>query len=109
MEVFQEDYRLRTSACTCKRQRTSDAIAETIGWRPKADDGAVYSIAPGGGDSYRVTAISPEGTRVCMVTAGKNPLLNTPATFTAPPKGAILPALPSAGIAQTAERLIRNQ
>ena len=65
MEVFQEDYRLRTGAYL-QTAADIDAIAETIGWRPKADDGAVYSITPGGGDSYRVTAVSREGTRVCM-------------------------------------------
>ena len=65
MEVFQEDYRLRTGAYL---QTAADriAIADTIGWRPKSDDGAAYSIAPGGGDSYRVTAVSAEGTRVCL-------------------------------------------
>ena len=41
--------------------------------------------------------------------AGKNPLLKAAAAFPAPPKGAILRALPGAGIAQTVERLIRNQ
>lgn len=65
MEVFQEDYRLRTGAYLQTAANT-DAIAETIGWRPKSADGAAYSIAPGGVDSYRVTAVSVEGTRVCM-------------------------------------------
>ena len=41
--------------------------------------------------------------------AGKNPLLKAVAAFPALPKGAILRALPGAGIAQTVERLIRNQ
>ena len=65
MEVFQEDYRLRTGAYL---QTAADivAIADAIGWRPKSDDGAVYSIAPGPGESYRVTAVSAEGARVCM-------------------------------------------
>ena len=65
MEVFQEDYRLRTGAYLQTAANT-DAIAETIGWRPKSDDGAAYSIVPGGVDSYRVTAVSAEGARVCM-------------------------------------------
>ena len=65
MEVFQEDYRLRTGAYL---QTAADlvAIANAIGWRPKADDGALYSIAPGQNNSYRVTAVAAEGTRVCM-------------------------------------------
>ena len=66
MEVFQEDYRLRTGAYL-QTAADTDAIAESIGWSPKADDGAVYSIAPGVGDFYRVTAVSREGSRVCMV------------------------------------------
>lgn len=65
MEVFQEDYRLRTGAYLQTAANT-DAIAETIGWRPKSDDGAAYSIVPGGVDSYRVTAVSAKGARVCM-------------------------------------------
>ena len=67
MEVFQERLPLRIRCVLCKSAADTDAIAETIGWRPKADDGAVYSIAPGLGDSYRVTAVSREGTSVCMV------------------------------------------
>ena len=65
MEVFQEDYRLRTGAYL-QTAADADAIAESIGWRPKSDDGAVYSIAPSGDDSYRVSATSAEGTHVCM-------------------------------------------
>ena len=65
MEVFQEDYRLRTGSYL---QTAPDiaAISNTIGWRPKSDDGANYGIAPGDDESYRVTAVSAEGTRVCL-------------------------------------------
>ncbi len=65
MEVFQEDYRLRTGAYL----QTADdaaAIAATIGWRPKSADGTRYRIAPGDEGSYQVTAVSSEGTRVCI-------------------------------------------
>ena len=65
MEVFQEDHRLRTGAYL-RTAADIDVIAEAIGWRPKADDGAAYSIAPGSGDAYRVTAVSVAGARVCM-------------------------------------------
>ena len=65
MEVFQEDHRLRTGSYL-QTAANVDEIADTIGWRPKADSGTVYSIAPGGDDSYRVTAVSAAGTRVCM-------------------------------------------
>ena len=65
MEVFQEDYRLRTGAYL---QVAGDAaeIAAVIGWRPKSKDGVDYSIAPGDAGSYRASAVSSEGTRVCM-------------------------------------------
>ena len=65
MEIFQEDYRLRTGAYL---QTAADAaeIAAVIGWRPKSADGTDYGIAPGDGGSYQVTAVSPDGTRVCI-------------------------------------------
>ena len=65
MEVFQEDYRLRTGAYL-RTAADLHAIAAEIGWRPKADDGVAYSIVPSGDESYRVTAVSAEGTRICM-------------------------------------------
>lgn len=65
MQVFQEDYRLRTGAYL----QTADdaaAIAVAIGWRPKRADDTEYRIAAGEGGSYLVTAVSSEGTRVCV-------------------------------------------
>ena len=65
MEVFQEDYRLRTGAYLQTAASTA-AIAAAIGWRPRSDDGVRYGIAAGTGDAYRVTAVSADGTRVCL-------------------------------------------
>lgn len=65
MEVFQEDYRLRTGAYLREAADVA-AIAAAIGWRPKADDGVAYRIAPGAGGAYQVTATAPDGARVCL-------------------------------------------
>lgn len=66
LEAFQEDYRLRTGAYL---QEAADAaaIAAAIGWRPRADDGIAYRIAPGANGSYQVTAASPEGAQLCLI------------------------------------------
>ena len=65
MEVFQEDYRLRTGSYL-KAAANRAEIADAIGWRPKSDKGTAYSISSGVGDAYRVVAVSPDGMRVCV-------------------------------------------
>ena len=65
MEVFQEDFRLRTGAYL-RTAADLAAISREIGWRPQAGDGAAYRIAPGDGGAYRVTAVSADGARVCL-------------------------------------------
>ncbi len=65
MEVFQEDYRLRTGSYL-REAANGAAIRDAIGWRAKSDDGTAYSIATGAGESYRVVAVSAEGIRVCV-------------------------------------------
>lgn len=65
MEVFQEDHRLRTGAYLREAADVA-AIAAVIGWRPKADHGVAYRIAPGAGGTYHVTATAPDGARVCL-------------------------------------------
>jgi type IV pilus assembly protein PilE len=75
MEVFQEDFRLRTS-CYAVGLADVAAINAAIGWQPQTVDGTTYSIATGGvcaaaptnpnrGSSYRVTATDNVGTTVC--------------------------------------------
>jgi prepilin-type N-terminal cleavage/methylation domain-containing protein len=75
MEVFQEDFRLRTS-CYAVGLADVAAINAAIGWQPQTVDGTTYSIATGGvcaaaptnpnrGSSYRVTATDTAGTTVC--------------------------------------------
>lgn len=65
MEIFQEDFRLRTGDYLTVAANTA-AIEAAIGWEPQADNGVTYSIAAGAGGSYEVTATDPAGTTVCM-------------------------------------------
>ena len=64
IEVFQEDFRLRTGAYLTTAANVA-AINSAIGWQPQSDDGTTYSIAAGPGTSYQVTATSPTGIAVC--------------------------------------------
>jgi type IV pilus assembly protein PilE len=64
IEVFQEDQRLRTGNYLTNAADLA-AITAAIGWDPQTDNVA-YSIAPGTGTSYRVTATDAAGTTVCM-------------------------------------------
>ena len=66
IEIFQEDLRLRTGAYLTNAADAA-AIAAGLDWEADGDEpGTTYSIAPGPGGSYQVTATSPEGTSVCM-------------------------------------------
>jgi len=65
IEVFQEDFRLRTGNYLLVAADMA-AIEAAIGWEPRADDGTTYSIADGGGGSYQVTATDNAGTTVCI-------------------------------------------
>ena len=64
IEVFQEDFRLRTGAFMTTAANLA-AISAAIGWEPQSNDGTTYSIAAGPGDSYQVTATSSTGIVVC--------------------------------------------
>jgi len=65
IEVFQEDFRLRTGDYLTVAADVA-AIEAAIGWEPQNNDGTTYSIAAGPGDSYEVTAIDEAGTTVCI-------------------------------------------
>jgi prepilin-type N-terminal cleavage/methylation domain-containing protein len=65
IEVFQEDFRLRTGSYAVGLADIA-AIDAAIGWRPQSDDGATYAIAAAnGGASYDVTARDAAGTEIC--------------------------------------------
>jgi type IV pilus assembly protein PilE len=65
MEIFQEDFRLRTGAYLTVAADVA-AIEAAIGWEPQDDGAITYSIAAGPGGSYEVTAIDATGTTVCL-------------------------------------------
>jgi len=65
MEVFQEDYRLRTGSYLLVAADAA-AIEAAIGWSPQQNADTTYSIADGGGGTYEVTATDSAGTAVCL-------------------------------------------
>jgi prepilin-type N-terminal cleavage/methylation domain-containing protein len=65
IEIFQEDFRLRTGGYAVNLADV-DAITAAIGWEPRADDGITYSIANGDGTTYDITATDVENHVVCM-------------------------------------------
>jgi len=71
IEIFQEDFNLRTGAYLLVAADIA-AIDAGIGWAPQSDDGTTYVIADGGGGSYDVTATDNTGTVVCMRFPQKN-------------------------------------
>ena len=65
IEVFQEDFRLRTGNYLTAAADAA-AIEAAIGWTPQ-DDGAVdYSIASSAANTYDVTATDDTGTSICL-------------------------------------------
>ncbi len=66
IEVFQEDFRLRTGNYFVGPGNLA-AITAAIDWEPEGDEpGTTYTIADGGAGTYEVTATSPQGTSVCL-------------------------------------------
>ena len=65
IQLFQEDFRLRTGAYLLVAANVA-AINAAIGWEPQDDGGVTYSIADGGGGDYLVTATDATGIAVCM-------------------------------------------
>lgn len=65
IEIFQEDFRMRTGAYMLVAANAT-VIEAGIGWTPQ-DGGAVsYSIADGGLGTYEVTAVDEVGTTICV-------------------------------------------
>jgi prepilin-type N-terminal cleavage/methylation domain-containing protein len=72
MEIFQEDFRLRTGAYLLVAANVG-VISGAIGWAPQVNDGTTYVIADGGGGSYDVTATDDNGVAVCFRFPAKDP------------------------------------
>ena len=73
IEVFQEDYRLRTGAYQQGVYNAGpDANLLLLGWQPQSDDGTIYTITVAG-NTYDVTAVDTSGTTVCRRFPAKVP------------------------------------
>ena len=66
IEVFQEDFRLRTGAYQAGVFNGGGANAGLLllGWQPQSNDGTVYTITVAGA-TYDVVAVDTVGTTVC--------------------------------------------
>lgn len=70
MSVFQEDVKLRTGVYGGGRYDAAagdTSLTDAIGWRPGAADGTVYVVVAAGDASWKVTATSASGHRLCRV------------------------------------------
>ncbi len=67
MQVFQEDFFLRTGAYAHDLDDIGE-IQAAIGWNPRVDDGITYAIDESLTPtvSYEVTATHPDGWTVCL-------------------------------------------
>ncbi len=65
IEVFQENYRLRTGAYATSGANLAD-ITSVIDWEPQTDDGTTYTLGPSG-TGYSITATDTQGKSVCII------------------------------------------
>jgi type IV pilus assembly protein PilE len=65
IEVFQEDFRMRTGSYLTAAADAA-AIEAGIGWRPQDDGSFTYSISSGAATWYEVTGTDETGTTVCL-------------------------------------------
>jgi type IV pilus assembly protein PilE len=65
IELFQEDFRLRTGNYLLVAANAA-AIKAAIGWDPQDDAAVTYAIASTAANTYNVTATDDSGTTVCM-------------------------------------------
>ena len=76
MAVFQEDLRLRTGAYgggVYDANAGNKTLTNAIGWAPRTDDGTVYVVVANGGASWRATATTAAGKRLCRVFPERTP------------------------------------
>ncbi len=66
IEVFQEDFRLRTGAYAVNLADKA-AIEAAIGWAPRDSAEFTYSIAAGDGTTYSLTGTDGNGNTRCIV------------------------------------------
>ena len=76
MEVFQEDVMLRTGSYAdgaYDPRAGATSLTDAIGWRPRADTGAVYVVEAATASSYQVTATDAQGRSVCRIMPARTP------------------------------------
>lgn len=76
IEVFQEDYKLRTGAYGAGRYDAAGGVAtltDAIDWKPSSDDGVVYEVTSNRGESWTARATDSTGRTVCRVFPGGRP------------------------------------
>lgn len=76
IEVFQEDFKLRTGAYGAGRYDAANGITTlttAIDWKPSSDDGVVYEVTANGSDSWTATATDSTGRTICRVFPGGRP------------------------------------
>ena len=76
IEVFQEDFKLRTGTYGAGSYDAASSIATltaAIDWKPSSDDGVVYEVAANGGDGWTATATDSTGRTICRVFPGGTP------------------------------------
>jgi len=71
IEVFEEDFRLRTGASSAGNYDvaggdTSLSDPTNINWSPRTNDGTVYAVTLVGTTGFRVNATDIAGTAICM-------------------------------------------
>ena len=76
IEVFQEDYKLRTGTYGAGRYDAANGIATltaTIDWQPSSDDGVVYEVTANRGETWTARATDSTGRTICRVFPGGRP------------------------------------
>lgn len=76
IEVFQEDFKLRTGAYGAGRYDAANGIAtltNAIDWAPSSDDGTVYEVTANRGESWTARATDSAGRTICRVFPGGRP------------------------------------
>ncbi|MDE0660361.1 MAG: prepilin-type N-terminal cleavage/methylation domain-containing protein [Gammaproteobacteria bacterium] len=76
IEVFQEDYKLRTATYGAGRYDAANGIATlttAIDWKPSRDDGVVYEVTANGGENWMARATDSAGRTICRVFPGGRP------------------------------------
>ena len=76
IEVFQEDYKLRTGTYGAGRYDGANGVATltaVIDWKPSGDDGVVYEVTANRGESWTASATDSTGRTICRRFPGGTP------------------------------------